>query len=83
MSGYNTNLAADFYVLSILHRLGAEATLTLGNKKSIDIVVTRKAGEGYPFEPGWRIYDPVCCESGFAKLSAKGPQRSNATVPAS
>lgn len=36
---YNTNLAAEFHVLSILHRLGASASLTLGNKKSVDIVV--------------------------------------------
>lgn len=37
--GYNTNLASEFHVLSILHRLGLEAMLTLGNKKSVDIVV--------------------------------------------
>ena len=41
MSGYNTNLAAEFHVLSMLHRLGADATLTLGNKKGVDIVVVR------------------------------------------
>jgi len=44
MSHYNTNLASEFYVLSILHRLGADATLTLGNKKSVDIAVVRDAG---------------------------------------
>src|SRR2546428_14038014 len=43
--GYETNLAAEFYVLSVLHRLGISATLTLGNKKSVDIVVVRQAGE--------------------------------------
>lgn len=42
---YNTNLAAEFYVLSALHRLGADANLTLGNKKSVDIVVVRGAGD--------------------------------------
>jgi len=41
---YNTNLAAEFYVLSVLHRLGADATLTLGNKKSVDIAVVKEAG---------------------------------------
>lgn len=45
MSGYNTNLAAEFYVLSALHRLGAEANLTLGNKKSVDIVIVHDAGD--------------------------------------
>jgi hypothetical protein len=45
MAGYDTNLAAEFLVLSILHRLGADATLTLGNKKSVDIVVVREAGD--------------------------------------
>jgi hypothetical protein len=45
MSAYNSNLAGEFYVLSMLHRLGANATLTLGNKKSVDIAVIRAAGE--------------------------------------
>ena len=45
MSGYNTNLSSEFHVLSVLHRLGAEAMMTLGNKKSVDIVVVRKKGE--------------------------------------
>ncbi len=40
-SRYNTNLAGEFWVLSALHRLGLEAHLTLGNKKSVDIVVVR------------------------------------------
>ena len=37
--GYNTNLASEFYVLSMLYRLGFDANLTLGNKKSVDITV--------------------------------------------
>ena len=43
--GYNTNLAAEFHVLSALHRLGLTANLTLGNKKSVDIVVVRDQGQ--------------------------------------
>ncbi len=42
MSGYNTNLEAEFHVLSTLHRLGADADLTLGSK-SVDIAVIRDA----------------------------------------
>jgi len=38
-SGYNTNLAAEYHVLSMLYRKGKNAYLTLGNKKAIDIVV--------------------------------------------
>jgi hypothetical protein len=45
MTNYNTNLAAEFYALSMLHRLGYDATLTLGNKKSVDIVVTLRKGK--------------------------------------
>lgn len=45
MNGYDTNLAAEFYVLCVLHRLGISATLTLGNKKSVDIVIARDAGD--------------------------------------
>lgn len=39
MGTYDTNLASEFYVLSVLHRIGAEPSLTLGNKKAIDIYV--------------------------------------------
>lgn len=42
---YNTNLASEFYVMSVLCRLGLEANLTLGNKKAVDIVVVRAAGD--------------------------------------
>ena len=44
MTRYNTNLAAEFYVLSMLHRLGIDASLTLGNKKAVDIVVAYEDG---------------------------------------
>jgi len=40
--GHNTNLAAEFYVLSILYRLGINAHLTLGNKKFVDLVVEKE-----------------------------------------
>jgi hypothetical protein len=45
MAKYNTNLAAEFHVLSVLYRLGADANLTLGNKKAVDIMVARDAGD--------------------------------------
>ena len=50
MSGYNTNLASEFHVLSVLHRLGAEACLTLGNKKGVDIFLIRDTGESVMVE---------------------------------
>jgi hypothetical protein len=43
-TGYNTNLAAEFYVLATLYRKGYDAHLTLGNKKSVDIVIEREKG---------------------------------------
>lgn len=42
---YNTNLASEFYALSVLYRLGCDAHLTLGNKKAVDIVVVRGPGD--------------------------------------
>ncbi len=45
MTTYNTNLAAEFYALSMLYRLGFDANLTLGNKKAVDIVVARNSGD--------------------------------------
>ena len=60
--GYNTNLAAEFFVMSTLHRLGLAANLTLGNKKSVDIVVVRDAGDavtidvkGLAGKTGWPV----------------------------
>jgi len=43
--GYNSNLASEFYVLSVLHRLGLDAALSLGNKKSVDVTVIRDEGD--------------------------------------
>ena len=41
MAKYDTNLASEFYVLAVLYRLGADAALSLGNKKAVDITVVR------------------------------------------
>jgi hypothetical protein len=61
-NGYNTNLAAEFHVLSTLHRMGMEAMLTLGNKKTVDIVVMRESGrvvtvdvKGLAGTTGWPV----------------------------
>lgn len=45
MSADSTNLASEFYILSVLHRLGVNAALTLANKKAVDIIVARDAGD--------------------------------------
>lgn len=50
MVAYDTNLAAEFYVISCLHRIGLTANLTLGNKKGVDIVVVREAGDAVTVE---------------------------------
>ena len=44
MTRYNTNLAAEFWVISMLHRLGGDAALTLGNRKQVDILITGDRG---------------------------------------
>lgn len=55
MARYHTNLAAEVYVLSCLHRIGLDAHLTLGNRKGVDIVVLRDAGDAVTVEVrGWR-----------------------------
>lgn len=56
-----TNLASEFYVLSMLNRKGATAVLTLGNTKSIDIVVERRGSavpvdvKGMQSKTNWRV----------------------------
>lgn len=37
MTRYNTNLAAEFCVLSALYRFGIDTSLTLTNKKSVSV----------------------------------------------
>jgi hypothetical protein len=71
-SGYDTNLASEFYVLSCLHRIGLTANLTLGNKKGVDIVVVRKAGDAVTVEVKGtaKKYDWV-----VNKLSSPHPDR--------
>lgn len=43
-SGYDTGAASEFLVLSSLYRLGVNAFISLGNKKSIDIIIKAKNG---------------------------------------
>jgi hypothetical protein len=43
-SGYDTGAASEFLVLSCLFRLGVNAFISLGNKKSIDIIIKAKNG---------------------------------------
>jgi len=43
-SGHATGMAGEFYVMERLFRLGHEPALTLGNAKSIDILVLMKDG---------------------------------------
>jgi len=41
---YNTNLASEYLMMSLLCRAGKEAYLSLGNKKGVDIIVKTKQG---------------------------------------
>jgi hypothetical protein len=52
-------LAAKFYVLSALHRLGADATLALSEREDVDIAIINEAGKATTVEVktltgGWR-----------------------------
>lgn len=52
-------LAAKFFVLSALHRLGAEATLALGEREDVDIAIINEAGRATTVDVktltgGWR-----------------------------
>lgn len=43
--GYQTGIASEYLVLAMLYRLGAEAYMSVGNKKSVDIRVIWKDGK--------------------------------------
>mgnify|MGYP000622943912 CR=1 FL=1 len=40
-NGFNTGIASEYLVLSMLYRLNYEAYITMGNKKSVDIWIMR------------------------------------------
>lgn len=42
--GYQTGMASEYLVLSMLYRKGFDAYLTLGNKKSVDIIIKKDNG---------------------------------------
>jgi hypothetical protein len=41
---YNTNLASEYLMMSLLCRAGKDAYLSLGNKKGVDIIITTNLG---------------------------------------
>jgi hypothetical protein len=43
-------LAAKFYVLSVLRRLGAEANLTFAQPDNVDIAAVRQSGEAFTID---------------------------------
>jgi len=62
MASYQTGIAAEFYVLSALFRLGLDANLTLGNRKAVDIMAINQHDititidvKGLSGKTGWSI----------------------------
>lgn len=43
-TNYNTNLALEYLMMSLLCRAGKDAYLSLGNKKGVDIIVKTEKG---------------------------------------
>ena len=43
-NGYNTGIASEYLVLSMLYRLDAKAYMTLGNEKRVDIRIAKTDG---------------------------------------
>ena len=43
-TNYNTNLASEYLMMSLLCRTGKDAYLSLGNKKGVDIIVKTSNG---------------------------------------
>jgi len=87
----HTNLAAEYHVLSMLHRFGANALMTVGNKKAVDIVVenggktftveVKGLSKGYSFPAGnyrTKINDK---NHYFVFVSFRGQMRSADAVP--
>ena len=52
-NGFNTGIASEYLVLSMLYRLNYEAYITMGNKKSVDIWIKRYLISGSRLSGGW------------------------------
>jgi len=44
-NSYNTGIAAEYFILSQLYRMGIEAYVSQGNKKAIDIRIIKENGD--------------------------------------
>jgi hypothetical protein len=92
MSAYHTQLAAEFHVLSMLSRCGLDASLTLGNKKAVDIVVVWPSaqmatidvkGVAGPHDwPGDNLAFPAPANHFIVLVSFEGNMTHLRTVPA-
>ena len=59
-NSFNTSMAAAFFVLSQLFRMGLEAYLSQGNKKSIDIRVAHNTNKSISIDvKSVRGYSPL------------------------
>jgi hypothetical protein len=71
----NTNLASEFYIASLLFRLGYSVTITLGHTKEIDLIVTNKNSKkisvdvkGLGGKTNWPIKPKLISEDHFYVL---------------
>ena len=46
-TGHTTGMAGEFHAMEILHRLGHQPALTLGNAKTIDVLSKAPSGKVY------------------------------------
>ncbi len=80
-------LASKFYVLSVLHRLGADATLTFSQSDNVDITVVLESGKALTVDvktlsgpPTWRIAD-FRSRAGHFLVFVSYPDAGDASAP--
>lgn len=66
--GFDTGIASEYLVLSMLYRLGIDAYMTLGNKKSVDIWIKNDDGSDISIDvKSVRAFDSVPVDNVVAK----------------
>lgn len=88
---WQTNMASEYYVLSALIRKGIDASLTLGNKKAVDILIVRPDGKtitidvkGLAGKHDWILGDSPLSENPnhyYALLTFEGKMKDLTQVP--
>ena len=83
-NSFNTGIAAEYFVLSQLYRMGVEAYISQGNRKAIDIRVVQN-DKSISIDVGYQLVCPklilLCIIAGSQIYFVSAPQSAKPISP--